>query len=213
MRRGIGLVALCCGFLGSGASAEVATEMLSFTEEHSILLPYDGFDPSLGSLTGVRAVLEGAASIAEGEVTGTTGGEFPDLFATFVEGYLSVGGAGLIRLSGFLDGVQVSCFLDPARSATCTVAYPGLSGQRFSDSDTAKLVSDFEKSGSLDLRLTTIAHAASGALVSGPTTRWLATGNVTLEYVYDPAPVPLPAGLPLLMAGLGVLGLAARRRS
>lgn len=122
MKTGIGLAAMICGIIGSGAAAEMVTETLTFTDEYSIFLPYDGFDSGLGTLTGVLAVLDGTASIADGEVTGTFGGEFPDLFSTFVEGYFQVNGSGLIWLSSFLDGYPVSCFPALYPSGTCTVA-------------------------------------------------------------------------------------------
>lgn len=42
--------------------------------------------------------------------------------------------------------------------------------------------------------------------------RYGATVQATLRYDAAPAPVPLPAALPLLAAGIGVMGFAARRR-
>ncbi len=210
MRRGIGLAALICGFFGTGASAEVVSETLTFTDEYSIFLPYSGFDPSLGTLTGVEAVLEGMANLDSGEITGTIGGEWPDLFVAAADGFLTVRGPGPIKLSSpLLDGLWVSCY----PKDFCTVTYPSERGFTFEDTDSAEILTGFEAPGGLDLMLTTWAFTASGTLVSGPTTRWLASGSVTLEYAYDPAPVPLPAGLPLMIAGLGGLGLMARRRS
>jgi hypothetical protein len=36
--------------------------------------------------------------------------------------------------------------------------------------------------------------------------------DAIVKYLEDPSPVPLPAGLPLLAGGLGLLALTRRRR-
>ena len=198
--------------------ADVVTETLTFSDEGSIfLLPYLGFDSGLGTLTAVEASLIGTASIAEGEITGLTdddGGFLSSfIFEGFIVGYINVAFYGPNRLGEpNIDFMEYSCGT-PDGSGICTATYGGLSGAAFDDADSATNLAAFEQAGFLWARVGSDPFPYVGTLIDGPTTRWLATGNVTLEYVYDPAPVPLPAGLPLLMAGLGVLGLAARRRS
>jgi hypothetical protein len=137
MKSGIGVVFLASGFIGSVAMADVVTETLTFTDAFSAVLEYSGFDASLGTLTGVKAVLDGRAIIAGGQITGTTGGEWPDLFSVYADGYLTVSGSGLIRLYSYLRGVPVSCH----PSDVCTVTYPGLD-DFLADMDSAEILSD-----------------------------------------------------------------------
>lgn len=49
----------------------------------------------------------------------------------------------------------------------------------------------------------------AGAALDGDTVY----ASAIVKYLDDPAPVPLPAGLPLLAGGLGLLAFARRRRS
>ena len=57
-----------------------------------------------------------------------------------------------------------------------------------------------------------VSGIASLLLIDGGSTGGGAFfGNFTFEQDVDVAPIPLPAGLPLLLAGLGALGFARRR--
>lgn len=52
-------------------------------------------------------------------------------------------------------------------------------------------------------------NLGAGAALDGDTVY----ASAIVKYLDDPAPVPLPAGLPLLAGGLGLLALARRRRA
>lgn len=201
------MMALLCGFLASNASALTMTQSQPFTSANSATLYFDGFTTSLGTLTGVTANLSGTATIAAGEISGTTGDY--DVFAGYIEGITRVIGNTLF-LYDRVNGPNVLCLGD----TFCTDDYK---------SDTEDLVDTVSKSNlmpfidtdfSLFLTLETEFDPSDGKASGPPSSEWLATGSVEITYTYDaPAnPVPLPAGLPLFLAGLGAMVVARRRR-
>jgi hypothetical protein len=202
------LATLVCGFLASNASALTMTQSQSFTSANSATLFFDGFTSSLGTLTGVTANLSGTATIAAGEISGTT--DEYDVFSGYITGVTRVLG-NTIFLYNRAYGPNILCLGDPF----CTDAYLS-DTEDLSDTLIRSNLEPFIDNGfMLFMTLETEFLSSSGKALGPPSTSWLSTGSVEITYTYDaPAnPVPLPAGLPLFLAGLGAMVAARRRRT
>lgn len=177
------------------------------------------FDSALGTLTSVMVTMTGGvAGLAEVESEDTTDAG-------------TVTYALEASLSAALAGAPLSLSVIPQALATFEASvfdgdrdYGGTSGftnETLSDVDvesaTYTLPADlayFTGTGDLTFNLNTIARS----FASGPgdmASRFSTDSAALMEvvYTYDAATVPLPAGLPLLLAGLGGLALVRRRKS
>jgi hypothetical protein len=127
------------------------------------------------------------------------GGESPDILMTLDSGtrLLTVtrSGGGTFSLVGF-DYRCLTSFVDCVFSVTGGLAPFSASASAGDNSLITVRPTGFTDLDSLFFTLDT-----GVALID----------NIVLRYE-DPAVIPLPAGLPLLAAGLGALGLMARRR-
>ncbi len=195
----------------AGANASTMSQTLTFSDETSKALSVSGFDSSLGNLTGVSAAMFGTVSIDAGSIVGRTddGGRY----FTFVESEIEIAGSGIFLID-FFDGPRAGC--SGTSRTECTATYRSYSDD-FSRSGTSTSFSDFIDND-VTLRLSVILGASDvdGSRTSAPSTSWKASGSLTVSYTYDelptPSAVPLPAGLPLLLAGLGAFGIVSRRR-
>lgn len=184
----------------------------------TLLMPQ--FDSSLGSLNSVSLQLDGVVTgEARGERVGTNL-SFPTRNMTFtLRSDISTTVAGVTGLdlaitplasrtfaAGVFDGVQDF-------GGTSGVTYDDLAG---TDTKTVTLTSSLAPFiGTGDFAAFVIAEGNSGYLgTSNSVVEFdtFASSVLTVTYDYDIASVPLPAGLPLLLAGLGGLALVRRRR-
>ena len=180
---------------------------------------------------GSGVALVGVAILAAGGVSSTaeaaTVEQTKDFSVDYASPSLDIDYLSFDTSLGTLTGVEMdlnSFFSTESASATATILFgsetiasktSNLVGTWiFSDLDilapnTALTTADFEGDGVSKVTFT-VTYAGNEL--------WNAYAHygqgLTLRYIYDDAPeVPLPAGLPLLIGGLGALGLAAKRKT
>lgn len=208
-----------------------AAEAATVSFDNSVSFPNGGgndtialqkFDGSRGNLTGVKITLEGTS-------TGTA--RFESTEATKTSAVTVALGAELGLSSSDFGNIAVVL---PTWTATENLSafdgnadFGGTSGRSLSsptasddDTKTYALAADLAKfigTGNLvfDVNANNKSSTSGGNLIS-----WLETSanaKVTIEYTYDdrqiptPAPVPLPAGMPLFAAALGLMAIVRRR--
>lgn len=189
--------------LAISSSAEAATIGFSATDSGGGVIEFDSlltlplFDPSQGMLTGATLTYTAVASSGGDGVAGSG--------ACAVDASVTVTGdfspfAFMVRDTAASPGV--AC--DPALEATAFLSDTLSVGP--GDLDFLELVG----TGTFALEVFGMFEPTN---VVGFATGFFATAEITYRFdAVGPAPVPLPAGLPLLAAGMGLVGLTARRR-
>ncbi len=167
----------------------------------------------------------------------STSGTFDDPFAipaqTDVVGSLSgsfeaadTSGNGFIESNEITAfSLSTSGFTDPSRNFTISDAtgsasvFNGVATNEIATGISAGLIdfvsNDFELFIQIDLQLALPNFAVSFSYLSDPTFALLRNEDFTINGKTFPGPdgaVPLPAGLPLLLGGLGLFGILGRRR-
>lgn len=207
------------GFANAASTVDSDTTGLNQTDFSSLMIPgladlpaleLDLFDPSLGTLTGVKLTLEGSF-VATGTVTSL--GTSPVLTgfeqSVLLSGTSSIGGLTLnLDLS---DGTTPMIFA-PAQTEVVDLADDGMV------MDTSMDFAAFTGPGTFNVDFFTLSGST---IIGGGNLEALISTNAeitaTVEYTFDEAttpmtPVPLPATAPLLLAGLAGLGFLSRRR-
>lgn len=206
---------------GSAHAATVSYSdvVLSQSTNWSQTLMLNQFDSAFGMMTGVTLTLNGA-------VSGNALAESLDASPTTI--LLDLGAQIVATVTG---GPSLSVTVNPVSNQTFnasaydgTIDFGGTSGVTYNgigglDSDFSVLTSGlagFIGNGMISIGLTgTGTSTASGAgnLITQFSTNAAAEATVTYTYTPPTSEVPLPAGLPLLLAGLGGLALVRRRKS
>lgn len=210
MRYWFFAAAVAGSLAASSAAADTISQTEVFDDVTDFTLDFSGFDSALGNLTSVTLEIDLDLTLAAGSLTGS-----PD---TCVDGICDLGlfyGAFLTGDLGILaspQGPLVSCI-----GNSCTGNYP-------SQSETvAQLISldplnFIDEDNAFTLSVSRSIQRDIGGTFQSATTEWLMSGEASLVFTYDPvsdtAVVPLPAAMPMLLAGLVALGgLSFRRRS
>lgn len=208
--------------VSAGASAAAT---MSFTDTVSLRstnwaesLSIQQFDPLLGTLNSVRIFLKGF-------VEGSIQAENLDNSQAVVDLDLSAQiSAGTSTLGSLVSVLPISSVQQTFAPFDNTPDFAGVSSYasgtlNASDDDSALITSnfgDFIGAGLVSIDLDAQGRSASSAAGNFASIfRTNASAEVTVTYDYTafppPSPVPLPAGLPLLLVGLGALGLTKRR--
>jgi hypothetical protein len=203
--RGTALAAaVAVMLLAPAAQAAVLTETSSRTGSGLVSLAQ--FDPSLGTLTAMNVVLSTDYSFT---AHFTLEGSYqPSSSSVYAE--TSVTSSAAFGVTSFGENLQ--CDLDGVdANVSCNVSFASSMPFSAHPSElkffTGTGTVGFVFGTSLYWYVTGLGNPQSLSDVSGP------IHSASLTYTYDPAAViPLPAGLPLLLGGIGVLGLIARRR-
>lgn len=214
--------------MATPALASSYDEVVNFTQTAATDLAFAGFDTSLGTLTGVTAMLSGTAyfdkdfsfisqTTVVGEITGTTesfdnGFEIRNFFAGTV--FADIGVTGAITLSDYRGGPGFDCETQ-SEGESCTYSYDFPTEIEFADQASAASLTGFDSAFVLGFSIEKFIEVNIGVLdQTQPTGDWLANGSLKITYTYEEnvSPVPLPASLPLLAVAFGGLGLATRRR-
>ncbi|MEM8752731.1 MAG: choice-of-anchor E domain-containing protein [Pseudomonadota bacterium] len=173
-------------------------------------LELDLFDPSLGTLTGVKISIE-AAFEADGTLENTgASAEFSGFTQSIdVMANSTVGGA-MLSLT-LTDGFGPSV-LDPGVEEAVELGDEGMTMEDVGD------IAAFVGVGTFNVDFSTLSSSiisGGGNLIALINTN--AEITATVEYTFDdngePPPIPLPASAPLLLAALGGLGFLTSRRS
>lgn len=206
------------GFASSVAMASTLTDTRTFNNVKEVDLNFAGFDASLGTLTGVTALVTGTATLPDGSVSGTTeaydnGDEAENIFNIFSASpgaELEV--LGLITLSDIVTvGSTVECETENS-GENCTANYFSET-LPFSAQGTASSVAGFDAPLVLEFNISTVLETYLGVATSDPTSMWHASGSLSLAYEYEPVqPVPLPAGGVLLLTALAGFSALKRRK-
>lgn len=198
-------------------SDTVAVQSTNWTETATV----NKFDASLGTLTGVRFTLFG-------EVLGDASAESLDASASQVtlevEAEITASAAGLPGTLGVV--IPVASVVENFSAYDGTTDFGGSSGVSSmglaaDDTDVnvfndAATLAFFTGLGTADIDLAgvgTSSGSGSGNLLTQFATS--AGGTITVEYIFDDgnmAPIPLPAGAPLLLGALAGLYLVRRKR-
>lgn len=206
------MVALC-----AGASAQAATLTQTATADLSGLLAgvydyslsVDGFDPARGTLdaVGVQLAFTGLASGTTWDMAGM--GVFGQAMTTWMVGLSNPDGSDLFTRS---YDAQTDVFAPPFgfMPYANAVDVPG---------DATPLLSlapsGFVAAGPVTLAGQVGMFTIEPGMNAGTDALHWAEVTATLRYDYtpaaQPAPVPLPAGLPLVLTGLGALAVLRRR--
>ncbi|MGB0661623.1 MAG: choice-of-anchor E domain-containing protein [Mangrovicoccus sp.] len=215
------VAAVAASFVSGAASAasisfsdSVSLQSTNWNETASL----SKFDSSLGTLTSATVTLSGT-------VSGDVRAESTDAQAATVTLNLSA----LITANLFGDS-SVSIDVEPISANTLnatafdgTLDFGGTSGTTLtgltaSDTDSATYtgadLAQFIGTGSFTSDLLAAGSSSgsgAGNLFTAFATSAQATLTVVYEYTPDVAPVPVPAALPLLGAGLGALAMIRRR--
>ena len=179
---------LAFGMLGSAAAADTITFSVDLPGVGIATL--SGFDSSLGTLTEATITLSGQA-----QTFVSINGPGP-VFETFNVDFRIEGPFGMVAEDS--DTVQIAC-----PDIIC-IETLNLSA---SDSETLTLTAQSDLDAVIGVGLLFEVTSAIGDSFAG---------SASLTYTFDPVltAVPLPAGLPLLIGGIGLVAfLGGRRRS
>jgi hypothetical protein len=200
--------------IGAGAaSASTVDQTLSFNDTTSVNLTFNPFDTGLGTLTAASIVIRGTATLPAGSLTVVTEDYLSQNQSFF---YVDASVFTAFDITGaIIFGPEGRC-TTPLPGQTCTAQYAAASAPFTLSSSFSNLDDFIGTNPVIGLEVPTRLDLTVGQEIGGPTSFWAASGTATLTYTYeprtDPSVIPLPAGLPLLLAGLGGLGLMARRK-
>lgn len=179
--------AVCAATIGFGSVAHANTLTIDVPLLGLGSETIGGFDPAAGTLTQAEITISG--SISNTFVIETEGEAFDE---TYSAGFRIEGPFGMVAAAA--DSVTVQCEFGRFCSETRVLDASATDSRTFTDPvDLAALIGTpflFE-----------VVSADGGSFA----------GSVSVTYAFTPSAVPLPAGLPLLLGGLGALGLIRRR--
>lgn len=201
----------------SAASISYSANVPETATNWTDTLALQQFDASLGTLTSATLTLSGTVTgVAKAESLDTSASQITLDLSALIEA--SVFGQATVAV----DVNPADQFVFDAAAFDGTIDFGGTSGinlDTLTDTDTdfttytGSELANFIGLGTFDVDLVASGlSVATGAgnLITQFNTNALA--EVTIEYVYETAAVPLPAALPLFATALGGLAVARRRR-
>ena len=199
--------------LGSAVAAQAATVSFSQTFSGPATLSFQGFDASLGTLTGVTATFNIAATIEEGGLNARNGATA--LYRGTVDGTVSIASLPQLSTTSAFTGPLATCAANSNLGGNCRASF-GAGSATILFAPTVTDLSAFSSAFDVVIGFSTTVNTLTGSLRGQLNRSWTGTGTVTLTYSYEPAPepsvIPLPAGAPLLLGGLAVIGAIGLRR-
>jgi hypothetical protein len=205
--------------LGSAVAAQAATVSFSQTFSGPATLSFQGFDTSLGTLTGVTATFDIAATIRDGGLNARNGSTAR--YSGTVNGAVSIASLPQLSTTSAITGPLATCAANSTLNANCRANF-GAGSTTILFAPIVTDLSAFSSAFDVVIGFSTTVNTLTGTLRGQLNRSWTGTGTVTLTYAYEPPPpppvipepavVPLPAGAALLLGGLGVLGALGLRR-
>ena len=212
MAGGAALALVLTTLCVSAASATVISQTLhtSLSLNSSSTLDFNGFDPTLGTLTDVTATLSGGASITIRAMNASAISQ--DLIAV-IKGTATLSGPGNLSFSRTYSPI---ISFDVASGETQTGEIGSIYGPG-SQSGVIPLADFIGGPASIDISVTDSADVSGGL---GPCCSLVSlTGTdsptVTLQYTFTPAstPVPEPSTWAMMLLGFAGLGYAGYRQT
>lgn len=208
--------------LGTAASAATVTYSNSLANQstayNDVVLALQQFDSSLGTLNSVSFSLTGF-------VSGNIGAESLDALPANVGLNLGAQVTAETAISPLAVVIPTATQVFAASAFDGVMDFAGSSGTTITGVSASKSTSvlltgasmlEFIGAGTIDILISANSQSSSsgsGNLVTMFQTLAGASVSVTYDYEEHVPVVPLPAGMPLLLAGLGVLAVARSRRT